>query len=573
MLNIKDILNTTISGDVIDILPTLPDKCVHSIITSPPYFAVRDYKLEPTNWPEVTFSLFGFPVTIPAMTCQLGLEKTPFEFVAHIVYVFRLAHRVLRDDGTMFINMGDCYSSGAGHALLNDTSYKEFQDYQRNGYFSENLYDEHKDFALKSNQRTEIDREIKQFHELLIQSRANMESQIDHFPNVDLMNRKLIEQFLSAIHDLSQNLILGCERLLSVRQSTSSEFLKQSQAFQKPGDLISLFQSSLRTLISCVLLFEYMLAESLEIPYDNQHIVLLFSELHDHIQCTYGYYSLLFSSFKDTDVKPKRTKIKSKDMIGIPWLMAFALRDDGWYLRQDIIWHKPNPMPESVNDRCTKAHEYIFLFSKSKRYYFDADSISTEIADETVKRYLRSKDNSDFPSNWGNSKNFKGQDPREKRSNIFNSDELDIKGYDHKKDKNTNIAGHSGYFNSNGELIGNGKANKKSVWTIPTKSFKEAHFATFPEDLPVDMIKAGTSKHGVCSECGGPWKMINEKYIPSCKCNAEIVPAVVMDIFSGAGTTRLISRKLERNFIGIDKNPGYNQIEETRIATVLGMFR
>jgi DNA modification methylase len=113
-LKIEDVLNKVLIGDVIDILPTLPEKCIHSIVTSPPYFAVRNYPIEPTNWPEVKFSIFGFPITVSPMTCQLGQEKDPMHFIGHMVYVFRLSHRVLRDDGTIWMNMGDCYNSKSG---------------------------------------------------------------------------------------------------------------------------------------------------------------------------------------------------------------------------------------------------------------------------------------------------------------------------------------------------------------------------------------------------------------------------------------------------------------------------
>ena len=121
MINIQDVLNKPILGDVIDVLPQLPDKCIHSIVSSPPYWAVREYPIEPTDWPEITFSIFGFPVTIPAIRCQLGQEKAPMEFIGHTVYVFRLAHRVLRDDGTVWMNMGDCYNSKSGGYKLNQS--------------------------------------------------------------------------------------------------------------------------------------------------------------------------------------------------------------------------------------------------------------------------------------------------------------------------------------------------------------------------------------------------------------------------------------------------------------------
>src|SRR4051812_10259047 len=109
-MKLEDLINKTTLTDVMEGLAMIPDKTVHCVVSSPPYWALRDYKIPPTDWPEITFYLFGFPITIPAMTCQLGLEKTPMEFIAHIVYIFREVNRVLRDDGTLWVNMGDCYN-------------------------------------------------------------------------------------------------------------------------------------------------------------------------------------------------------------------------------------------------------------------------------------------------------------------------------------------------------------------------------------------------------------------------------------------------------------------------------
>lgn len=191
--------------------------------------------------------------------------------------------------------------------------------------------------------------------------------------------------------------------------------------------------------------------------------------------------------------------LKAKDLIGIPWMVAFALRKAGWYLRQDIIWSKPNPMPESVTDRCTKAHEYIFLLSKSNKYYYDAQAIKTLVADATVRRMAQ---------------NIEEQNGSER------------------------VPGKP-----NGLLIGDGYANKKSVWTVSTKPFKEAHFATFPEDLISDCIKAG------CPEDG-----------------------IVLDPFMGAGTTALVARKLNRNYVGFELNKDYIEISNNRLKKEIGLF-
>lgn len=205
---------------------------------------------------------------------------------------------------------------------------------------------------------------------------------------------------------------------------------------------------------------------------------------------------------KDLKKDGKHDFIKTKDLIGIPWMIAFALRSAGWYLRQDIIWHKPNPMPESVTDRCTKAHEYIFLFSKSQKYYYDAEAIKQGLSDP-----LR--------TNWQSGSRING----------INQDRNDNDFSDRSKDKTYE------------------SANKRSVWTVSVKPFLGSHFATFPEDLIVDCIKAG------CPEGG-----------------------IVLDPFMGAGTTAFVSIKLFRNFLGIELNDKYIKIAEKRLAKNLGIF-
>lgn len=192
--------------------------------------------------------------------------------------------------------------------------------------------------------------------------------------------------------------------------------------------------------------------------------------------------------------------IKPKDLIGIPWMLAFALRSNGWYLRQDIIWNKPNPMPESVGDRCTKAHEYIFLMTKNAKYYYNADAIKTKMdCSEHDKRSRQGRKR--FPTELING--IRGNTPD--------------KVYEW--------------------------ANKRSVWTVTTKPYSEAHFATFPEDLIVDCIKAG------CPEGG-----------------------IVLDPFMGAGTTAVVSKKLGRNYTGFELNPDYLKIANDRLYSEIGMF-
>jgi DNA modification methylase len=193
--------------------------------------------------------------------------------------------------------------------------------------------------------------------------------------------------------------------------------------------------------------------------------------------------------------------LKPKDLVGIPWRVAFALQADGWYLRQDIIWHKPNPMPESVTDRCTKSHEYIFLMSKSAKYFYDADAISEPIQDSTVERYKTGWDG-DRKRGWpgGAQNNFHKYIGSEKAQSVTHR-------------------------------------NKRSVWTITTKSYSEAHFAVFPQELIEPCIQAGSK-----------------------------VGDVVLDPFFGSGTTGEVAERFGRNYVGIELNEDYKSLQQKRCA-------
>jgi len=216
--------------------------------------------------------------------------------------------------------------------------------------------------------------------------------------------------------------------------------------------------------------------------------------------------------------------LKPKDLIGIPWRVAFALQADGWYLRQDIIWHKPNPMPESVRDRCTKAHEYIFLLSKSERYYYDAEAVAEPLADSSVARLtqpnLRNQRGSDRVPGKTNG-NMKAVGPRF-GGNKYGDDDSELSR-----------------TTSGNEWTGNasGKRNRRSVWTVTTKPYKGAHFATFPPDLIEPCILAG-------SRAGD----------------------TVLDPFGGSGTTGMVAQRLGRNAVLCELNPDYVELAKQRCA-------
>ena len=194
--------------------------------------------------------------------------------------------------------------------------------------------------------------------------------------------------------------------------------------------------------------------------------------------------------------------VKSKELIGIPWRVAFALQDDGWYLRQDIIWHKPNPMPESVRDRCTKAHEYIFLLSKRPKYYFDGAAIKERAVGGCSDRGASFK-----------------RDPGGKRSVVHPGQN----NATHRPDRP--------------DVSYNGKTrNRRSVWSVPTRAFKGAHFATFPPELIEPCVLAGCPVGGV-----------------------------VLDPFGGAGTTGLVAQRHGRNAILCELNHEYAEMARNRV--------
>jgi DNA modification methylase len=183
--------------------------------------------------------------------------------------------------------------------------------------------------------------------------------------------------------------------------------------------------------------------------------------------------------------------LKAKDLIGVPWRVAFALQNFGWYLRQDIIWHKPNPMPESVKDRCTKNHEYIFLMTKNPRYYYDCDAIKEPVKED-----------------WGT---------RDRTDGKYHNE-------------GTGLQPHSGLEKSYEW------ANKRSVWTVTTKPFTGAHFATFPPDLIEPCVMAGSR-----------------------------VGDIVLDPFMGSGTTAAVADRLNRLYLGCELNQNYEKLQKERL--------
>lgn len=220
--------------------------------------------------------------------------------------------------------------------------------------------------------------------------------------------------------------------------------------------------------------------------------------------------------------------LKPKDLVGQPWRLAFALQDAGWWLRQDIIWHKPNPMPESVRDRCTKAHEYLFLMTKSERYFYDFDAMQEPVSGNAHARGAGVNPKA-APSGWDTS--LGGH--RELKGRYAGTGVGFGRGYD--KAPKPRVKQNASFSGAVSQLVDT--RNRRSVWTIPTQSFDGAHFATFPEALVEPCILAG-SRPG----------------------------DIVFDPFMGSGTVASVAQRLGRRWLGAELNPDYIglQAERTR---------
>lgn len=443
-----------LTGDALELLRSLPDESVHCIVTSPPYWGLRDYGVEG----------------------QVGLEESLPAWVDRMVSIFGEARRVLRHDGTLWLNLGDAYAGSLG-----------------------------------------------------AQSRGDD---------------------WTATSTLDGGSMLSARQIRAHPKGTGTGSLKNT-----PG-------------------------------------------------------------------------LKNKDLMGQPWRVAFALQAAGWFLRCDIVWSKPNPMPESIKDRPTKSHEYVFLFAKSERYYYDNDAIREPYKPESIARRA-------YIDRGGHTGDRRGEHQPERATKHkseaaraaltkgVHKDGADIRG--------------GKYYDANPS-----GRNRRSVWTVRTASFDGAHFATFPEELVEPCVLAGTSEGGCCSACGAPRRRqvelgdhdrehqaacgadANGEYygvsakhgetaadydrlkkrqtrerkkatgagqnpsevkarilagmrerrttgwVPTCDCTgAGVVPCTVLDPFSGSGTTGAVALRLGRDYVGIELNPNYQEdIARPRLEAV-----
>ena len=453
---------TVLVGDCLASLRTLPDQSVHTCVTSPPYFNLRNYGVDG----------------------QIGLEDTPDAFVARLVEVFREVRRVLRDDGTLFLNLGDSYfSGGARRAGPCGTSGKAPEGCPESDCLCGSLCDACQRAYHLGKSHSGARHAPRLGASTPASSPVHKGSHSGHLPTSG--SALPGDRTAAAIPDPAPSSSRADGRPLDAPVSTTAVSSQPPQAepplSDQPSECLSCGRSLQR----------YALA-SVHKAACNCGTSEPASGLHNSGMGAWG------SAYPYSTTK----SLKAKDLIGIPWRVAFALQADGWYLRQDIIWAKPNPMPESVRDRCTKAHEYVFLLSKGPRYYFDSEAIKEPMAESSIPRLRQ------------------------------------------------NVAAQAGSARANGgaktngtmKAVGNGETrNRRSVWTVTTKPFKGAHFATFPPDLIEPCILAGCPVGGT-----------------------------VLDPFGGSGTTAGVALKHGRNAILCEMNPDYAALVKARVDSIAG---
>jgi DNA modification methylase len=330
-----------------------------------------------------------------------------------------------------------------------------------------------------------------------------------------------------------------------------------------------------------------------------EHMVEICRELRRVLRDDGTLWINLGDSYATGDhCRSNSTGLKPKDLCGMPWRVAFALQGDGWFLRSDIVWAKPNPMPESVTDRPTRAHEYIFLFAKSQRYFYDAVAIREPMQEVSLKRLSQPNV---FEQEGGPKDSKSGN--RSHRKAIQNQAERLIK---HEK-WSTRFEGWDQYDKSLGR-------NKRTVWEVATLPFAEAHFATFPPTLIEPCILAGCPER-CCAKCGAPFlRRLQSEFVPqqdvseangvrgafaqkpmdasngwqdyprgstahttlgfapSCTCDAGVAAGTVLDPFGGAGTTGLVADRLARNAVLIERNSDYAAMARRRISSDAPLF-
>jgi DNA modification methylase len=504
-------------GDCRDVLKTLPAESVQCCVTSPPYFGLRDYDVDG----------------------QMGLEETPEAFIAGMVAVFDEVRRVLRNDGTLWLNIGDSYAVSWGAQGHRESSTND-------GRLSRNQINNHPKRGTRTGAIAAAGVKPKDMYGIPWKLATALRDQ----RYIGRMKAERDRVWLAAIVD-GEGSISGYEH---TRRDDGSE---------RTGLNICVTNTNADLLDECSRIWPASTHN--HTPHGEGHLgkrrvdrwipqgaaekMLLLQELYPYLiakkkQAVVGWNLALAITNGKRDghsvgaeaAREKRVALvrllralNAGNPVDLPdWLLTPpTCMQPGWYLRQDIIWHKPNPMPESVRDRCTKAHEYLFLLSKSERYYYDADAIREQLLESTEKRIAQNVARQAGSNRVPGKTN--GPMKAVVRGSGMRSNDPESLGLT--RGTTNQCCAHDG------------GANKRSVWTVPTQPFKEAHFATFPPDLIVPCIKAGCPIDGT-----------------------------VIDPFSGAGTTGLVADRLQRHAVLIELNPKYADIARRRIAGDAPLF-
>ena len=604
-------------GDAIARLKDLPDESIHCCITSPPYWGLRAYRGE---------------------TGMIGLEETFDDHLENLLTVFREVRRVLRGDGVLWLNYGSRYSSGD---TLPSRNRQQKHDPEYGNCYKGLLNCPESD-CVCSGLCGECQDAIRNHHVRISDNgRQNLQS---------------FSVSASAAQDKAHR---DCSRQQPLQpdaqESTSPESLRplqgvcsqeHNQVVSEPLSVSCSFSPDSRQSV-CRGCGRDMRDTSGHLPPSGHHT----SGMESSYEAYKRYLTIMYH--------------KSKDLIDMPSMVAEVLRADGWYLRSKIPWIKRNPLPESVTDRPTSAVEYWFMLTKSRFYFYDHVAVRTPLKDSSLQRISQStfdlqtggeKDTGEgnrshrktlenfrknVPSGWASSPRYKGQDarypvrdkPKDSTESKFaragSSDETNQHGIPrHRTSPKQKL--HAGpYRQKRSEDPGDERddyekpddavvagANMRNYLITPTYSYKGAHFATFSPAVVEPFIKAGTSEHGCCSECGAPWtrqvdksesphdgtsetqyeegsaanrlalarqaaRERGEEYLqtvetlgwkPSCECDAEVKPSVVLDCFSGSGTTGLVADRLGRDAVLIEISKEYADMAEQRIRDDAGMF-
>lgn len=601
--------NTTlICGDCREVLATIPDGSVHCCITSSPYWGLRDYgtatweggdpdckhsvggQVEDGKWAGAITT--GRRPGVDASRCrkcgavrvdaQLGLESTPEEFVAHLVEVFRGVKRVLRDDGVLWIVIGDSMTSGGRSGHGTRVGYKQ----QTNrGMCGEN-----------DPQRAPQPVGLKPKDLCMIPARVAMALQEPYYTGAveDPADRK----WLAAIIDGEGCIYVSRSKIGAITGRGRNYFRKQD-AFDVGVKVTNTHRALVEEVARILGYGSVRVAKTRdqdvwEWGAYSSNARQLIREVYPYLVAKQHEARIMLGCPPSGEQALAAHGALKGLHHGIPTDLDFppplSMYEPGWYLRQDLIWAKPNPMPESVTDRCCKAHEYIFLLSKSARYYFDAAAIAE-------------------PATTG--------DPR--RPNASGVVDERGNGKDRGGGKLRDSVKRGGFGGKTEALAEDGRnafraiqstRNRRSVWTVATHPYPEAHFATYPPKLIEPMILAGCPER-CCPVCGMGWERVVTKHggrdwhtdrmkakgipgelcgdggckrgqsmeplndtirretvgwRPACKCGrTDYVPGTVLDPFNGAGTTGVVAHKLGRGYIGIELNLEYVELSRTRL--------